>query len=361
MAEQVLLRTAFNKKNVTELAKRIKKVYKEFNEEKFIEDINSKLEPLSFGDRSKLITKTVKKHLPKNFKEATKILIKSLEPENTKTELTGFYGFITWPLTEYIAENGLEEENYETSMHALKEMTKRFSSENSIRAFIKKYPEKTLKKLNEWIKDKNVHVRRLVSEGTRPRLPLCCRLPEFQKNPKPVIKLLRSVANNLNDISKDNPKIVTDLLKKWKQSKNKETQWLVTHALRTLLKQGNQDALELLGYTKNPQIQVSKITLKNKTIKIGNKIEFEFTITSQSKTKQTLMIDYTIHYMKKNKKQAEKVFKLSKKTINPNEIISITKRHSVKQMSTRKHYPGKHDIELQINGKKHEKTEFILE
>ncbi|MGD1836286.1 MAG: DNA alkylation repair protein [Nitrososphaeraceae archaeon] len=354
---------------VRRLANRIKNEYLEFDDNGFCNSINSNISNLNFGERSELIKKNLEKFLPNNFEKAANILVKSLEPElSIEPGKTDWNRFIIIPLSEFISENGLE--YYDLSMNSLYEMTKRFSSENAIRPFIKKYPDKTLKLLKEWAKDENVHVRRLVSEGTRTRLPLCSRLEDYRKDPKPIINLLellkddqeqyvrRSVANNLNDISKDNPKIIIKTLKRWKKDASKERFWIINHALRTLFKNGNIDALELMDFTK-PNISKTKIDLDKENIKIGENmiIQIEFL----SKYNQLLMIDYIIHFIKSNGKHSEKVFKLTVKTCKKDQLIKIRKKHSFKQMTTRKHYPGIHIIQLLINGHRYNKQEFMLE
>lgn len=369
MQEDFKFREVFNPKVVIELAESIQKNYDDFQKEAFCDTINTQINDLNFGERSQLITYNLQKFLPQNFPDAVNILLESLPEEIQTEELTGFDRFIIMPQTAFVSKYGLE--HYDLSMKVLYEMTKRFTAEGDIRIFIQKFPAKTLAILEEWAEDENCHVRRLVSEGTRPRLPLGMRLKQFQQDPKPVLKLLeklkedpvlyvrRSVANNLNDIAKDNPKAVTDTLKVWKQIQNEGTQWLIKHALRTLLKQGNSEALALLGY-ETLGIELSSITLKKDKIKIGEELVFNFDIESRASEIQNLMIDYIIYYQKANGKQSPKVFKLSKKELAPNQTLSFEKKHSFKPISTRKHYVGIHSISLQINGQEFEKVDFEL-
>ncbi len=367
MDKKFQLREAFDKLGVIKLAQRIKKVYPNFNDERFTESINSEIDKLNFGARQELIIFNLEKFLPKEFTKSAGILIDSLEHELEKTELTGFQGIITVPVTKYIARHGLK--NFELSMKALYEMTKRFSSEEAIRTFIRNFPEETLKKLHEWTNDKNPHVRRLVSEGTRPRLPLCSPLTEFKKNPLHVIELLdklkddkillvrRSVANNMNDISKDNPDVAIDVLRRWGIDANKETIWIINHALRTLFKRGNKDALELLGYLK-PDGIISDLSLKKDKLRLGDNLYFSFKL--ESYIQQKLMIDYAIHFMKSNGKKSWKVFKLSRKMAEKDEKLFLSKKHSFREMTTRRHYSGEHILEIIINGYRFDKKSFFL-
>ena len=274
------------------------------------------------------------------------------------------------PQCRFVSKYGLD--YFELSMNALYEMTKRFSAEGDIRYFIDRYPEKTLSLLSQWAEDPNCHVRRLVSEGTRPRLPLAGRIKQFQQNPKPVLKLLeklkfdpvryvqRSVANNVNDISKDNPDLVLDILAEWKRSNHPGVQWIIKHALRSLLKSANRDAFELLGYSPHVNVNLLSFNLENKLVHLGDYLKFTFELLSEDIEEKKLMIDYAIYFMKASGKKAEKVFKLSQKTIDSGQKIKISKKHSLKPISTRKYYPGKHKIELIINGRKYAESEFTL-
>jgi 3-methyladenine DNA glycosylase AlkC len=303
-------------------------------------------------ERNNLIRDLLQEYLPKDFPQAVQILISSLGSEILHCELTGFDAFVVMSQCDFVAKYGLD--HFELSMQALYEMTKRFTAEGAIRAFIQKYPDQTLKRLAEWAEDENCHVRRLVSEGMRPRLPLAPRLPQFIKDPRPVLHLLdklkadpelmvrRSVANNLNDIVKDNPELVMKTLKEWQKMKNKGTQWIIGHASRTLVKQGYEDALALLGYPSDLAVRVQRLQLHKTIIQMGEDLIFEFEVQSKGDTSQNLMIDYVIHHMKANGKLAPKVFKLAKKKLKSRETLQLFKKHSFQQISTRKYYSGNH-------------------
>jgi 3-methyladenine DNA glycosylase AlkC len=372
MEEGFQLREVINEKVVAKIAKDIHRAWAGFDKAGFINAINPNLSSLSFNNRSLLITKNLQHFLPDDYPEAIKIILHSFGPELETDELSGFDIFYYMPHGSFVAKYGLAPEHFEISMTALYELTKRFSSESPIRPFLIKYPDKTLTKLKTWVKDKNLHVRRLVSEGTRPRLPLARRLPAFQKNPEPVIELLeelktdpvlyvrRSVANNFNDIGKDNPEIVIDIFRRWQKNGDKGTQWIIKHALRSLVKEGTKGALEILGFSANPKINIAGFKLCVDQISIGQYLEFSFKITSLSPNPQKIMIDFIIHFKKANGKLAPKVFKLSQKEILPGETLEISKKHSFKKISTRTYYLGTHSIELQINGQKFGSLDFNL-
>lgn len=362
------LRNLLNSKVVGELSRRIKKTYTQFEEKKFNDFITSKLDDLTLKERVNLIRQGLEKYLPQDFNQSSAILINSLENELIlEPSETDWNSFIIWPKTDYIAKNGLN--HFDLSMQALYEMTKRFTAEWAIRPFIEKDSKKTLALLKIWAKDSNLHIRRLASEGIRPRLPWGMALKDFKKNPIPILEILeilkddkelyvrRSVANNLNDISKDNPEIVINLLKKWQKNSNKNRDWIIKHALRTLFKKGNKDALALVG-NHSPQIKFKQLNLINKIITIGDNLTFWVSI--ESLIPQKLMIDCKIHYLKANGKHIGKVFKLTNKKAGKKENLEIKRKISFKNMTTRKHYSGHHFIEIMVNGESFGKEQFLL-
>lgn len=370
MQEGFQLRDVFNPALVNKLAQNIQQTWPQFDRAGFTADINGQLKPLNFGDRNSLIRDKLGEYLPGHFPTAAQILIDSLGPELVVEELTGFDGFIIMPQCDFVAKYGLAD--YDISLKALYEMTKRFTAEGAIRPFIQKYPDRTLALLEQWSHDQNCHVRRLVSEGTRPRLPLAPRLPQFIKDPRPVLKLLanlktdpillvrRSVANNLNDIAKDNPGLVVATLRDWQQSNDPGTRWIIGHASRTLVKQGHPEALALLGYPAGPAINVQNLRLEKASINLGDSLAFSFEIQSEADQSQNLMVDYVIHFMKANGKLAPKVFKLAKKKLDAGEMLHLSKKHSFKPISTRAYYPGEHRLGIQINGEVLVEAEFKL-
>jgi 3-methyladenine DNA glycosylase AlkC len=371
MNQDFQLRDVFNPAVVTQLAQSIRDAWPDFDQAGFTDTINSQLESLSFGDRNKLIRDSLWAYLPQDFPRAIEILLAAQWPEIPECELTGFDRFVVMSQNDFVAKYGLE--HFELSMNALYEMTRRFTAEGAIRAFIQRYPDKTLVRLAIWAGDQNCHVRRLVSEGTRPRLPLAPRLPDFVEDPRPVIALLdtlksdpelmvrRSVANNLNDIAKDNPALVVETLKSWQKIDDPGTAWIIRHASRTLVKQGNKDVLGLLGYPPGVAIKVSGVELSGSHIPIGDDLTFKISIQSNADAAQNLMVDYIVHHMKANGKLAPKVFKLAKKKLSGRETLQLSKKHSFRPLSTRKYYPGEHLLEIQINGKIYAQAAFSLD
>jgi len=372
MKEGFQFREVINREKVSKIAQHIKEVWPLFNDLQFTDEINPIISSLGFNERAQLIADKLNSYLPLEYPQAIDILMQSFGPENEQNELTGFDIFHYMPHGAYVSKYGLDPEHFDLSMKAIYEITKRFSSESPIRAFLIQYPKKTLAQLEQWVADKNVHVRRLVSEGTRSRLPLAPRLKQFQIDPAPVLKLLeklkadpelyvrRSVANNLNDIAKDNPDVVIQTLERWNKTVSADTRWLTQHALRSLVKSGNRSALELLGYPAEINIKTGNFVIKNPVINIGDTLEFSFELHSNSDKIQNLMIDYIIHFRKANNKLAPKVFKWTKKKLELNEQIVIRKAHSFKLINTRKYYTGMHHLELQINGQSMGMLKFDL-
>jgi 3-methyladenine DNA glycosylase AlkC len=364
------LKNAFNERVIKLLAAEIKKNYKAFKADEFFNETMGKFPTLGFLERSKHIRDMLYKYLPAEYPKAAEILIKSLGPELGDDELGTFDGFVVMSQCDFVSTYG--KNHFDNSMKALYELTKRFSAEGDLRTFLEVDYAKAMKMLHEWCNDPNPHIRRLVSEGIRPRLPLAGRIKRFQKDPKPVIELLdklkddsslyvrRSVANNINDIAKDNPEIAIETLKRWYNSKSKNVQWVVRHASRSLLKSGNKDVLSFLGYPSNSAITVTPVIADNDYYSTGDKMLISFSISSDEKTKVKLMVDYVINYVKANGKGADKVFKMRDIVIDPGQKINIEKAHWLRDTSGRKHFPGEHSISLQINGVRYPNTKFKI-
>ncbi len=361
MSEKFEFRAVFNLSTIKYIAANIHNIYPDFKKEQFIAETFEDFEELSFGDRNSKITKTLFHYLPKSYPEALTILVASLgEPINGE-ELEGYDGFYVMPLSTYIRNYGTA--YYEISVNALIEMTTRFTSEFAIRLFLEQEEEKTLKQLQLCATHKNCHVRRLVSEGTRPRLPLGSRLHSFIKDPQPVLELLerlkneptrlvqRSIANNLNDIAKDNPDAVVSFLTRWQKEKVKDVEWIIKHATRTLIKEGHPGALRLLGF--DPDIKIGNASLKVMTpqVILGEHLVFEVVIDFKNSDPQKVVVDYLLYFKKANGTLKPKVFKLSTQEISANTLLKRSKKHPLKPATTRQYYEGLQAVQLQVNGR----------
>ncbi|MFT7558413.1 MAG: 3-methyladenine DNA glycosylase AlkC [Flavobacteriales bacterium] len=285
-------------------------------------------------------------------------------------------GFAAWPVIDFLAVHGLS--SPKSSLPALATLTPLFSSEFAIRPFIEGDEQVVWDHLDTWLLDPSEHVRRLVSEGLRPRLPWGLQLKAFVENPKKILPYLsklrydeslyvrRSVANNLNDIAKDHQQTVIDLCLSWQsqaKSESKERQdrvnWIITHATRVLVKQGNPASFVLLGYSVDPKIEIKNFKLKRESLSIGESLEFSLDLLAQ-KNSQKFVVDYRVYFKKSNGELSPKVFKLKNMHMNKGESESIVKKHSFKVISTRKYYTGKHSLAIQINGQEQAILDFTL-
>lgn len=361
-----------NSEVISNMASQFKNNWPEFDSKGFIVAASKNIDTLELKARTDQVTEAMISYLPEDFKSTGKILLASLgssEKEQSSTRKSGITGWPVIALTNYVAQQGANHFDY--SLNLLKEMTKCATSEFAIRVFLTKSPEKTLATLKEWTNDSNEHVRRLVSEGTRPRLPWAMHLPIFIKNPSPVIELLellkddeheyvrRSVANNLNDIAKDHPGLVAEIATEWMKDAPKERKKLIRHACRSLIKSGHKQTLDMLGY-KTPRIHKTNIDILTPIVTFGEALEFTLSINSKSENNQPLMIDYIIHHQKANGKTSPKVFKWKTSNLAESKTLSITKRHAIKPVTTRAYYPGLHSIEVVINGVSVAKADFEL-
>jgi 3-methyladenine DNA glycosylase AlkC len=344
----------------TKIAHMLQHVESNFDSDGFIEHVQRGYEQLELMDRARKIAVALKVFLPDDFKQAVAILLASLDSPVEHEQKNRLAQFIFMPHTIYVAANGLDD--FDTSMQAHYQLTQRFTSEFAIRPFIQRYPEKCLALLTQWTKDPNLHVRRLVSEGTRPRLPWASRLPEFIQDPSAVIDLLtllkddtelyvrRSVANNLNDIGKDHPRLLADTAKAWLEDASKDRVWLVRHALRSAIKRGEQGALQALGYGKVADVRIENVNITPREAKMGSNIQINFKLVNQATKASALMVDFAIHFIKANGNGNPKVFKLKAVELQPNQSQQFSKKVSLKLMSTRTLYPGSHKVEVVVNG-----------
>jgi 3-methyladenine DNA glycosylase AlkC len=347
----------FGRELLDRLSRALSHVYVDFDQKAFI-GLIPQLETLEMKPRVQLIREELRRQLPQDYKKALAILTQVTQSKNLD-------GFDLWPISDFIQTYGLDEPVL--SLEALKELTSLFSSEFAVRPFLKHRPTETLQFLKKCALDSNEHIRRWASEGSRPRLPWGERLQEFVRDPSPTLPILellkfdpeiyvrKSVSNHLNDIAKDHPEKVIQILEKWKKAAGTEHEtkllWIIRHSLRTLIKAGHPEALELIGVSSVVEIKVSNFKINKPSFKLGDRLEFGFEIRSQANKPQKLVVDYIIHYLKSNQKTSPKVFKLKTLQIQPKEIITIRKSHHIKKVTTRVHYPGTHAIEIQINGK----------
>lgn len=341
---------------VKKIADAITSVYPAFDAKAFSK-ISKDLKDLELKPRVLLIRDSLHKNLPAEYPKAIKILLKAVD--NSKLS-----GFDLWAFTEFVQTYGLD--HFEISMKALYQLTQKFTAEFAVRPFVVKYPKETFSQLLKWSSDPNEHIRRWTSEGTRPRLPWGMKLHNSIKDPKDGIKILsnlkfdeslyvrKSVSNHLNDIAKDHPDVVIQTLKSWRKECPEKhlvkLDWIQNQALRSLIKAGYKPALKLMGYGDDALVKLGNLKLNKKKFSLNEVLTFEIEMTSTTSKAQKIAIDYVIHYQKANKKLSPKVFKLKVIELKGKEVFVLKKNHSIKPVTTRKHYPGLHKIEIQING-----------
>jgi 3-methyladenine DNA glycosylase AlkC len=342
------------------IARMIKEVDGAFDADVFLADALDGYEALELTPRAWQIADALGRHLPQDYERAIEILIASLGPKLEVAELAGMDVFVYLPHVFFVAKFGVD--HFEASMRAQYELTQRFTAEYSIRVFLEHYPRRTLTRLQEWALDSNVHVRRLVSEGTRPRLPWAPRLRAFQDDPWPVLELLellkddpellvrRSVANNLNDIGKDNPAALIETCRRWMRDATPERSWLVRHALRSAVKRGEPAALEILGFVPATEVRVRDIHIAPAAAPIGESVTFTVELANEGSTTKQLLIDLRVYFIKANGRPSPKVFALKELEIGPGGSTRLSKTISFAQHTTRTHYPGQHRVEVLVNG-----------
>jgi 3-methyladenine DNA glycosylase AlkC len=356
------LKSFFSRELAQRIAATVVAVHPAFPAAAFVRDASAGLGDLELLARASHMSAALKKHLPPRYEDAVDILLKSLGPEHRTDELLGIGmgPFFYMPHTIFVAQHGLD--HFDLSMRAQHEITRRFTCEFSIRAYLERHPDKTLKVLARWSKDPSAHVRRLVSEGTRPRLPWASRVRWIEQQPERLLPLLevlkddpasavrRSVANHLNDLYRGHPALACEVAKRWLEDASDERRALVSYALRTAVKKGDPRALELLGFGQKPRVDIEDIGFEPKRIRIGDKTRLSLTLVSKAKRAQTLSVDLVVHFVKSNGKPSPKVFKLKALTLAPGEQVQLGKTISLAVHTTRKPYPGKHAVDLMLNG-----------
>ncbi|MFE7710419.1 DNA alkylation repair protein [Streptomyces sp. NPDC057486] len=291
----------------------------------------------------------------------------------TSEDLTGW---MVWPLTEAIASaatSSFSDADFDDGLDLLTQLTPRLTAEFALRTFLNADLTRTLATATTWTDSPDPAVRRLASEGTRPKLPWARQVPELTRKPAATLPLLdrlhtdssdtvrRSVANHLNDISRLDPELATTQAARWTHGSASTTPALIRHAMRTLVKQGNPAALELVGFHGDrTDLKVEGPHLERTDVPLGSTLDFTARITNISNKPVTLAIDYVVHHKKANGQQTPKVFKLTKRTLPPGETTELGRSHSFRPISTRRYYPGSHAIQLQVNGHPYNRVAFTL-
>lgn len=347
----------------------IAQVHPAFPKAAFLRDALTGYEALELMPRGRHIAQALRTHLPQDVPAALDILLASLDSPRGKAG-GSLASFLFMPHTVYVSAYALD--HFDTAMRAQHVLTQHFTAEFSIRPFIEKYPQRTLAQLRAWTTDPSPHVRRLVSEGTRPRLPWAPRLRALQRDPRPALELLellkddpelyvrRSVANHLNDIGKDHPELLAAVAKRWLKNAGPERAWIVRHALRSAIKRGDAGALAVSGFGAKAEVEVREPTITPARVRSGGKVNIAFDLVNKQSRSQRLLADLRVYYQKANNKTAPKVFKLKTVELAPRATLHFEKKLSLADLTTRRHYPGKHRVEVLLNGRAVLLGEFLL-
>ncbi len=358
MAEYPLLKDMLDRRLVEQIAQRIATVHPPFPQDEFVAAIDGQLSALELKARTKLIAENLRQFLPSDYVQALHILLAILDAERGFEKIDNA-GLRLQAIPTFVERYGLDHPT--ESLAAMPIITRVSSCEFAIRPFILRYPAETFACLKLWAHAEDEHTRRLVSEGSRPRLPWAPQLTQFIADPTPTLELLemlkddeslyvrRSVANHLNDISKDHPEIALERLASWQLDAGAGRRWLIKHALRGLLKQGDRRALAILGYGL-AQVELRGLKLESTTLQFGEALRFSFELRSGSDRAQKLMVDYVLHFVKANGKTAPKVFKLKTLNLPAGESARIEKAQPIRPISSRRYYPGQQRLEIQVNG-----------
>lgn len=364
----------FNRQLVEDVAYHLHRIWPGFDKRAFTAAALRNFAALELKQRSHQIAAALGTHLPSDVLHALTIITKSLRPLRTDGQpgddpQKGLAGWAILPLGEYVAAHGLE--HVDASLATLRELTIRSTSEFAIRPFILHAPTRTLRTLKGWTKDPNEHVRRLVSEGSRPRLPWGLRLKAFVAEPAPILPLLealrddpseyvrRSVANSLNDIAKDHPDLVANIAKDWLRNATPHRVRLVRHACRTLIKAGHPATLRALGYTPDVKVSLARFNLAPAKLVYGNALTLNVGLTSTARTAQNIVLDYIVHHRKKVG-TSPKVFKWKAFVLEAGATVDLARRHAIRPITTRVYYPGVHKVEIVVNGKVLDARSFTL-
>ena len=374
-SDRKLFKEWFDRDAATQLAHQMSRGMSAFDQPGFIAEAARDLDTLEMGARVSQFSTALRHYLPDSIPEALAIIRAGLPPllpeGDGVTE-----GWLQWPVGQFIADYGVP--HFEESMATMLELTQRFTAEFAVRPFMAERQAETLAYLSELTEHDSEHVRRWCSEGIRPLLPWGKKLTALVNDPTPILPILdalkadeslyvrKSVANAFNDIAKHHPEVVLEVLATWQQSVKKAPQteqdrrdWVTRHALRTLIKQGDTDALSLVGYAP-PVALVSTLSCSPKQVTVGEAVHLDAVLRNESAKSQQLMIDFAVHYVRQGGKTRDKVFKWTTLELAAGESRVLAKKVSMKATTIRALYDGEHSVDLQINGQRTASTTFTL-
>lgn len=359
------LKNLLHPRVVVEIADQLSLHAPGFERDRFLASAENGLESLELMQRSLQIRDALVEVLPGDFPAAARILQAALPNGNAP----GLNGWALLPVSQFVAVRGLG--HFELSLSLLRRLTPHFTGEFAVRPFIHKDQDRALATIYHWVEDDDPHVRRLASEGTRPRLPWAMRLPKLVHDPRPILAILtallddpeeyvrRSVANSLNDIAKDHPDLVVEFVARQIRDASPERLRLLRHASRTLLKQGHRGALANFGFDQ-PLGVTAQLALATPTVRFGGELVLGLTVRNTDGSPQRIMIDYAVYHRKANGSTSPKVFKWTTVTLEPGATSELNKHHPIRPISTRRYYGGAHRVVVIINGEPAAEADFDL-
>ena len=355
-----------NADTVREASRHLKRAWPGFDASRFETLALQGLQDLEFKARAMHLCDALEATLPDAFGQAAGIIEAALAPPRDGDGLStlcsgpmGLAGWVVWPLGEYVARRGAEAP--QRALQTLHALTQRHTAEWALRPFIERHPELTFATLETWSRDASAHVRRLASEGSRPRLPWGVQLKGLVRDPSPTLPLLRrlqddpsayvrrSVANHLNDIAKDHPQRIVQWLHEHLPGAPAPRRALLKHACRTLIKQGHPQVLQAWGLGQALRGE-ARLSVAPKRLAVGDALTLSVHLRSTAVRAQTLLIDYAVHHVKASGETRPKVFKGWSLHLGAGEQATLHKRHSMRAVTTRRYHPGRHEVDLRING-----------
>ena len=367
MSENNAFKNYINREAIRTLGKRIADVHPNFPLDRFVRASCRNLEPLEFTQRTRHVAESLQKFLPDDIPSALKIIVESLPEPLPDSDGMFSQHYWLWPLSDFVRDFAVD--HWEEAIQACYELTKCFTAEFAIRPQLERHPEDTLDVLQQWTTDESQHVRRLCSEGTRPRLPWATRLALPRERVLPILEALnqdtskfvqKSVAKHLNDLGKDDPAWLLKTMKVWSKADGATTNWIIRHALRSLIKAGDPSALSILGYGP-AKLKTVALTVSPKKVSIGKTLTAHLQLSPSGRRSQNLLIDWVMHYARPTGRASSKVFKGKEIVLPAGETFEWEKSFSMKPRSTRSLHARRHRLEVQINGKVVSGVDFDLE
>lgn len=337
-----------------------------FPEARFVAEALAGLEALELKGRVRHIAAALRRALPADWPRALERLLAPLPPPLPDARGT-MSAFALWPLLQVVEEHGLE--HPELSLAALRELTRRFSAEFAVRPYLEQHPALAWAHLRRWAADEDQHVRRLASEGSRPRLPWGRRLEASVRDPSPGLALIegladdpspyvrRSVANHLGDVAKDHPALALRTARRW-LAERPEREALVRHALRLPLKAGDPEALALFGHHP-PRLRLLRASLRPTAPRLGETVEVVAELRALEASHAR--IDIVWSWPGARGGWSRRAFRGADRRLREGEVWTFTWRLPLRPVSTRPLRPGEHRLQLRISGEDQPPLSFVLE